>query len=68
MSNFPILDLVIGMVFVYFLVSIISSSAIEIILTGMKARATLLKEWLFEIFDKTITQPDGTKLTLGQKP
>ncbi|MEO6219907.1 MAG: hypothetical protein ABIO81_05730 [Ginsengibacter sp.] len=66
MGGFPILDLVIGMVFVFFMLSVISSSAIEIILTGMKARAALLEEWLFKIFDKTITQPDGTKLSLGQ--
>jgi hypothetical protein len=66
MSNFPILDLVVGIIFVYFLLGIISSSAIEIILTGMRARAVLLEEWLHEIFNKTITQPDGTKLTLAQ--
>ena len=66
MSGFPILDLVIGMIFIFFMLSIISSSAIEIILTGLKARASLLEEWLFRIFDKTITQPDGTKLPLGQ--
>ena len=41
MSGFPILDLVVGIIFVYFLLSIICSSAIEIILTGMKARATI---------------------------
>lgn len=66
MSGFPILDLVVGIIFVYFLLSIISSSGVEIILTGMKARSKLLEEWLFKIFDKTITQPDGTKLSLGQ--
>lgn len=66
MSGFPILDLVIGMIFIFFMLSIISSSAIEIILTSLKARATLLEEWLFTIFDKPITQPDGTKLKLGQ--
>lgn len=66
MSSFPILDLVIGMIFVYFLLGIISSSAIEIVLTGMKARSVLLEEWLFKIFDKKITQPDGTTLSLGQ--
>ncbi|MEO8413434.1 MAG: hypothetical protein ABI472_07225 [Ginsengibacter sp.] len=32
----------------------------------MKARSALLTEWLFKLFDKTITQPDGTKLSLGQ--
>jgi hypothetical protein len=66
MSGFPILDLVVGIIFVYFLLSIISSSVIEMILTGMKARARLLEEWLSKIFDKTITQPDGTNLSLGE--
>ena len=66
MSNFPILDLVVGVIFVYFLLSIITSSAVEMVLTGLKARAALLEEWLFKLFDKIITQPDGTKLSLGQ--
>src|SRR5664279_2177320 len=66
MSGFPILDLVIGIIFVYFMLSIISSSGVEIILTGLKARSALLTKWLFKLFDKTITQPDGTKLSLGQ--
>ena len=43
MSSFPILDLVIGIIFVYFLLSIISSAAIELILTGLKARSKLLE-------------------------
>src|SRR5438132_4826425 len=54
------------MIFIYFLLSIISSSAVEMILTGMSIRAAILAKWLTTIFDKTITQPDGTKLTLGQ--
>jgi hypothetical protein len=66
MSGFPILDLVVGIIFVYFLLSIISSSLVEIILTALKARSKLLEAWLFKIFDKTITQPDGTTLRLGQ--
>jgi len=66
MSGFPILDLVVGIIFVYFLLSIISSSGVEMILTGLKARASLLEEWLFTIFDKPIIQPDGTKVSLGQ--
>ncbi len=65
MSGFPILDLVVGIIFVYFLLSIISSSGVEMILTGLKARATLLEEWLTKIFNKTITQPDGTRVTLA---
>lgn len=66
MSSFPILDLVIGMIFIYFLLSIISSSMIEIIITGLRARARLLEEWLYKIFDKTVVQPDGKKISLGQ--
>ncbi len=65
MSGFPILDLVVGIIFVYFLLSIISSSGVEMILTGLKARATLLEEWLNKIFNKSIVQPDGTIVTLA---
>jgi len=50
MSSFPILDLVIGMIFVFFLLSIISSSAVEIVLTVQKIRAKMLEAWLVEIF------------------
>ncbi len=73
MSGFPILDLVVGMIFVYFLLSIISSSAIEMILTGLNARAKLLEEWLSKVFDQpmpgiTIKDAEGkeVKVTLGK--
>lgn len=67
MSGFPILDLVVGIIFVYFLLSIISSSGVEMILTGLKARASLLEEWLFKIFDKEIAVgANGEKVPLGQ--
>ena len=66
MSGFPILDLVIGMIFVFFMLSIISSSGVEIILTGLRARSTLLEKWLFKIFDKKVKQADGTEIPLGQ--
>lgn len=66
MSGFPILDLVVGIIFIYFLLSIISSSAVELILTGLNARSKVLGEWLNMIFDKKITKPDGTQVTLGQ--
>ncbi len=66
MSGFPILDLVVGIIFVYFLLSIITSSGVEMILAGLKARAAVLEEWLFKIFNKDVTQPDGTKVSLGQ--
>ncbi|HEX5149923.1 MAG TPA: hypothetical protein VFW07_00665 [Parafilimonas sp.] len=52
MSGFPILDLVVGMIFIYFLLSIICSSVVEIMLTVAKARAKLLEEWLVGIFDE----------------
>ena len=66
MSGFPILDLILGMIFVYFMLSIVSSSAVEIILTIFKLRAKVLEDWLYTLFDKKITQPDGSTTTLGQ--
>ena len=63
MSSFPILDLVVGMIFIYFLLSIISSSAVEMILTLVNARAKLLEEWLYTIFNKPV---QGTEIKLGQ--
>src|SRR3954454_22163728 len=65
MSGFPILDLVIGMIFIYFLLSVISSSAVEMILTAAKARAKILEEWLNRIFD-TVVKEDGKERTVGQ--
>jgi hypothetical protein len=66
MSGFPILDLILGITFIYFLLSIISSSAVELILTGLNARSKVLGQWLTTIFDKKITRADGTEVTLGQ--
>src|SRR5882724_3289082 len=69
MSNFPILDLVAGLIFVYFLLSIISSSAVEIVLTLSKTRAKVLEAWLRRIFSETVTIPgkDGPKeVTLAE--
>ncbi|WP_018611985.1 hypothetical protein [Segetibacter koreensis] len=67
MSSFPILDLVVGMIFIYFLLSIISSSAVEMILTGLNIRSRVLKEWLVTIFDTKIKKTDGSETTLGQE-
>jgi hypothetical protein len=65
MSGFPIVDLVVGMIFIYFLLSIICSSVVEIALTYVKARSTLLAEWLTNIFDKPVQEGDST-VSLGQ--
>ena len=65
MTNFPILDLVAGMIFVFFLLSIISSSAVEMILTGGKFRAKALEKWLTDIFKETVTLAGGTQKPLG---
>lgn len=64
MSSFPILDLVVGMIFVYFLLSIICSSAVEIILSANKIRAKVLEKWLCRIFSKEVTI-DGKTTSLG---
>ena len=65
MSGFPILDLVAGMIFIFFLLSIICSSGVEMVLTTSKLRAKLLEEWLSHIFEKSITIK-GKSVSLGQ--
>jgi hypothetical protein len=65
MSGFPIIDLIAGMIFVYFLLSIICSSAVEMLMAAAKARAKLLAEWLCSIFDKPV-EIGGKQMRLGQ--
>ncbi len=59
MSGFPILDLVLGMVFIYFLLSIITSSLVEVVLSSFKIRSRVLGKWLLTIFDKKMMRADG---------
>lgn len=70
MSSFPILDLVVGMIFIYFLLSIICSSAVELWFSLMKTRAKILEKWLVTIFNSPALDPNGqTKAdgtTVGQ--
>lgn len=66
MSGFPIVDLVVGIIFIYFLLSIICSSAVEIALTVGRYRAKMLEEWLLRIFDKEVTKTNGEKVKLGE--
>jgi hypothetical protein len=66
MSGFPILDLVAGIIFIYFLLSIISSSAVEMVMTAFKLRGKMLGKWLKEIFNMDVVLPDGTKQKLGR--
>lgn len=64
MTSFPILDLVVGIVFYYFILSIISSSFVEMLLTVMKVRARVLEQWFKSIFD---TKMPGKQTTLGHE-
>jgi hypothetical protein len=66
MSSFPILDLVAGVLFIYFVLSIIASSAVEMVLTVLRVRAEVLGNWLTTIFDKTVKDPSGKPVVLGQ--
>jgi hypothetical protein len=74
MSGFPILDLVVGMIFIYFLLSIICSSAAELWFSILKTRARLLEQWIKKIFDRPsldsqgdpALNSDGSVITLGQ--
>jgi hypothetical protein len=67
MSGFPILDLILGIIFIYFLLSIISSSVVEIVMTVKRTRAKVLSEWLLRIFDTQITNANGQLSKLGQE-
>ncbi|MBE9586596.1 hypothetical protein IM792_19260 [Mucilaginibacter sp. JRF] len=66
MSSFPILDLVAGMIFIYFLLSIIVSSALEIVITMGRYRAKMLEQWLLSIFNKELTLYNGSVVSLGK--
>ncbi len=60
MSGFAILDLVVGMIFIFFLLSIVTSSAVELVLTVAKLRAKILARWLRTVFNLPALLPDGT--------
>ncbi|MGN6533021.1 MAG: hypothetical protein ACTHK0_14865 [Ginsengibacter sp.] len=65
MSSFPILDLVIGIIFIYFLLSIICSSAVELFLSIFKSRAGLLENWLKQIFNLPALNSEGKPLNVS---
>jgi len=67
MSSFPILDLVVGIIFMFFLLSIICSSIVEMILTVRRIRARILGQWLLTIFDTKIVNADNKPVLLGQE-
>ncbi len=64
MSGFPIIDLVVGMIFIFFLLSIICSSAVELWLSMLSTRAKLLKQWLLHIFDSPALDSHGQPIPL----
>ncbi len=59
MSSFPILDLVVGLVFIFFLLSIICSSAVELCMSVRGTRAKMLTKWLMTIFDTQALDSHG---------
>jgi len=52
MSGFAILDLVIGLIFIYFLLSLACSAVQEIISSFLKLRPRILNEWVRDTFKK----------------
>lgn len=54
MSGFPIVDLVVGMIFIYFLLAIINNSLIELVASLTRLRAYYLKLWLKRMFPAVI--------------
>src|SRR3954451_12742113 len=67
MSSFPILHLVIGIIFIYFLLSITCSSAVELFFSLLNTRAKLLTKWLIKIFDKPALDSSGQPITEKDK-
>lgn len=75
MSSFPVLDMVIGIISVYFLLNIIKSSEIELWFPILKTRARLPENWLMRIFNLTapyssgvpLTNADGQPVSLGEE-
>ena len=65
MSSFPILDLVIGIIFIYFLLSIICSSAVELFLSIFKSRASMLEGWLKQIFNLPALDSEGKPMNVS---
>lgn len=62
MSGLPILDLVAGIIFIYFLLSIVCSSAIELWFAICKTRARLLQQWVTQIFNAPALGSTGRPL------
>ena len=51
MSPIAILDLVAGLIFIYFLLAIVNNSLFEIFLSFSKFRAIMLRKWLVQTFE-----------------
>ena len=66
MSGLPILDLVVGMLFIYFLLSVINNSLFELGASALRLRSKYLEKWLTTTFTNQITDPNtGIKATLA---
>ncbi len=63
MIGWPIIDLVAGIIFIYFLLSIVCSSATELWFAFCGTRAKLLHQWLLRIFDSPALDSNGQPLT-----
>src|SRR5438045_8382034 len=48
--TFPIIDLVAGMIFIYFLLALVNNSCIELYSAFIKLRASMLKKWIVSAF------------------
>jgi hypothetical protein len=46
MTNFPILDLVVGLIFIYFILAIVNNSFVELLSTFLRFRSKVLMSWL----------------------
>ncbi len=56
MTGLPILDLVAGLIFVYFLLSIINNSLIELVSAVFNLRARYMLQWLLKTFNADLSR------------
>lgn len=68
MTSFPILDLVAGLIFIYFLLALINNSCIELYSGFMGVRAQVLENWVKTTFGKMASQISDHVMLNGMSP
>jgi len=68
MTSFPILDLVAGLIFIYFLLALINNSCLELYSGFMGLRAVMLEEWIKNTFEDAASSISDHVMLNGMSP